>query len=62
MQKAIDLVNRIIQENLTAIRVVKAYVKGEYETEKFEEVNDNLKNQSERAFRLAALNMLLCRL
>ena len=51
------LVNRIIQENLTAIRVVKAYVKGEYETEKFEEVNDNLKNQSERAFRLAALNM-----
>lgn len=57
MQKAIDLVNRIIQENLTAIRVVKAYVKGEYETEKFDEVNDNLKNQSERAFRLAALNM-----
>lgn len=57
MQTAIDLVNRIVQENLTAIRVVKAYVKGEYETEKFEEVNDNLKNQSERAFRLAALNM-----
>ena len=27
MQNAIDLVNRIIQENLTAIRVVKAYVK-----------------------------------
>lgn len=57
MQSAIDLVNRIIQENLTAIRVVKAYVKGEYEIEKFEEVNVNLKMQSERAFRLAALNM-----
>lgn len=57
MQSAIDLVNRIIQENLTAIRVVKAYVKGEYETEKFEKVNVNLKTQSERAFRLAALNM-----
>lgn len=57
MQSAMDLVNRIIQENLTAIRVVKAYVKGEYETEKFEEVNMNLKMQSERAFRLAALNM-----
>lgn len=28
MQKAVDLVNRIIQENLTAIRVVKAYVRG----------------------------------
>ena len=57
MQTAIDLVNRIIQENLTAIRVVKAYVKGDYEIQKFEEVNVNLKTQSERAFRLAALNM-----
>ena len=57
MQNAIDLVNRIIQENLTAIRVVKAYVRGDYETAKFEEVNLNLKSQSEKAFRLAALNM-----
>ncbi len=57
MQNAMDLVNRIIQENLTAIRVVKAYVRGEYETEKFETVNINLKTHSEKAFRLAALNM-----
>ena len=57
MQKAIDLVNRIIQENLTAIRVVKAYVRGEYEEKKFERVNMNLRTQSEKAFRLAALNM-----
>lgn len=57
MQSAIDSVNRTIQENLTAVRVVKAYVKGEYEAEKFEEVNTNLKEQSEQAFRLAALNM-----
>lgn len=57
MQGAIDLVNRIIQENLTAIRVVKSYVRGDYETEKFEEVNTNLKSTAERAFRLAALNM-----
>lgn len=57
MQGAIDLVNRIIQENLTAIRVVKSYVRGEYETQKFEEVNTNLQTTAERAFRLAALNM-----
>ena len=31
MQGAIDNVNRIIQENLTAVRVVKAYVRGDYE-------------------------------
>ena len=52
MQGAIDLVNRIIQENLTAVRVVKAYVRG-----KFNEVNTNLQTQSERAFKLAMTNM-----
>lgn len=57
MQEAIDLVNRIIQENLVAIRVVKAYVRGEYEIGKFGEVNTNLKTQSERAFKLASTNM-----
>lgn len=57
MQGAIDLVNRIIQENLTAIRVVKAYVRGDYEVGKFEQVNQNLKVQSEKAFRLSAMNM-----
>ena len=57
MQGAIDLVNRIIQENLTAVRVVKAYVRGDYEIGKFGEVNTNLQTQSERAFRLATTNM-----
>ncbi len=57
MQEAVDLVNRIIQENLTAVRVVKAYVRGKYEIGKFGEVNTNLQTQSERAFRLATTNM-----
>ena len=57
MQGAIDLVNRIIQENLTAVRVVKAYVRGDYEIGKFGEVNTNLQTQSERAFKLATMNM-----
>ena len=57
MQGAIDQVNRIIQENLTAIRVVKSYVRGDYETEKFDRVNTQLRTASEQAFRLAALNM-----
>lgn len=57
MQGAIDLVNRIIQENLIAIRVVKAYVRKDYEIDKFEEVNSNLQSTSENAFSLAALNM-----
>lgn len=57
MQNAIDLVNRSIQENLTAIRVVKAYVRGDYEVAKFEKVNANLKKESEKAFGIAVLNM-----
>ena len=57
MQGAIDNVNRIIQENLTAVRVVKAYVRGDYEKAKFEEGNEKLKEQSQQAFCLAALNM-----
>lgn len=57
MQGAVDLVNRCIQENLTAVRVVKSYVRGEYEIEKFQAVNDNLKIESEKAFGIAVMNM-----
>ena len=57
MQNAIDLVNRSIQENLTAVRVVKSYVRGEYEVDKFKDVNAKLKSESEKAFGIAVLNM-----
>lgn len=57
MQSSIDQVNRIIQENLTAIRVVKAYVRGDYEIEKFSAGNRALQTASEKAFGLSALNM-----
>lgn len=57
MQNAIDLVNRSIQENLTAVRVVKSYVRGEHEVDKFKDVNAKLKSESEKAFGIAVLNM-----
>ncbi len=57
MQNAIDLVNRSIQENLTAVRVVKSYVRREYEVDKFKDVNAKLKSESEKAFGIAVLNM-----
>lgn len=57
VQSAVDQVNRIVQENLTAIRVVKAYVRHDYEIEKFSTVNTALRDVSERAFQLTALNM-----
>ena len=57
MQKMLDKVNAVIQENLTAIRTVKSYVRGESECEKFSEANQNLRSSSERAFHYAVLNM-----
>lgn len=56
LQTSVDRVNSTIQENLIAIRVVKAYVRGEYESEKFKEVNDELQKNSQKAFSYAVLN------
>ena len=57
LQKAVDRLNHVVEENLTAIRAVKAYVRGDYEAEKFCAVNENLTKTSQRTFRLAVLNM-----
>ena len=37
--------------------LLKSYVRGDYETAKFEEANLNLKNESEKAFGISVLNM-----
>lgn len=56
MQRAIDVLNRVVQENLIAVRVVKSYVRGTYEEEKFKQVNEDLQISSERAFRMSNRN------
>lgn len=57
LQKSVDRVNAIVQENLNAIRVVKAFVRGEYEEEKFDTVNKSLRQTSQKTFHYAVLNM-----
>ncbi|QQK07093.1 ABC transporter ATP-binding protein [Miniphocaeibacter halophilus] len=42
VQKLIDSINRVIRENLTGIRVVKAYNAEEYQENKFEKANEDL--------------------
>lgn len=42
VQESLDNVNTSIQENLSGIRVVKAFVREDYEIKKFEKVNENL--------------------
>lgn len=59
MQSSIDQVNTVVQENLNAIRVVKSYVRGIYEEEKFDKINEKLKQNSEHAFRTSVLNLPL---
>lgn len=44
VQKIIDKVNNVTRENLTGIRVVRAFNGEEYQEEKFEEQNSNLTN------------------
>ncbi len=49
MQKKIDNVNRVVQENLIGIRVVKAYVREEHEKDKFKKASDDLAAQGAKA-------------
>ena len=56
-RQAVDHVNAIVQENLTAIRAVKAFVRDEYEEENFDQVNKNLMETSGHTFRYAVLNL-----
>lgn len=52
-----DELNASVQENVSAIRVVKAYVREDYETEKFSKANANIYNMFLRAEKLVVLNM-----
>lgn len=57
MQKKIDNMNTIVQENLIGIRVVKSFVRAKKEKEKFKKSNDDLVKASEGAFGVVVLNM-----
>lgn len=57
MLKKYDGLNAQVQENLIAIRVVKAFVRARYEKKKFAEANDNLMRSSLAAEKIVILNM-----
>ena len=54
MQERIDGVNRVLREQITGVRVVRAFVREPVETERFGESNDELTLTSLRAGRLMA--------
>lgn len=56
MFRGYDSLNASVQENLTGIRVVKAYVREDHENDKFCKATDNLKNLSVHAEKLVIMN------
>ena len=55
--KKYDKLNESIQENVKAMRVVKSFVREDYEEEKFAKRNGDLKESSMRAFGMVVINM-----
>lgn len=55
VQKALDKVNAVIREYLSGVRVVKAFNRFDYETERFENANEGLTAQSTKAMRVMAV-------
>jgi len=45
IQKKLDRLNTVLQENISGVRVVKAFVRADYEQERFDEVNQDYTNQ-----------------
>ena len=56
MFKGYDRLNASVQENLTGIRVVKAYVREDYENKKFCDATKNLKDLNVHAEKLVVMN------
>jgi ATP-binding cassette subfamily B protein len=55
VQKRLDKLNTVLQENLAGVRVVKAFVREDHETKRFEEANIDLTQQSIRVNRLLSI-------
>ena len=54
--KTYDVLNRVVSENLRGIRVVKSFVREEYEKEKFNDVSDRIYRDFVSAEKLLAFN------
>ena len=56
MMQKFDVMNATVQENLVAIRVVKAFVRGDHEIRKFDGALNELQDYSVKAEKLLAFN------
>ena len=54
LQRRLDRLNTILQENLSGVRVVKAFVRAEYENERFDAASVELRDRAIRVERMLA--------
>lgn len=54
-QKGLDKLNRITRENLTGVRVIRAFCKDEYESERFSEANEDYARNAKKLFKLMSV-------
>lgn len=57
VQRRLDALNEVMQENLAGARVVKAFVRARHEETRFGQANENLVQQSIRVARVTAVTM-----
>ncbi|WP_323091208.1 ABC transporter ATP-binding protein [Allobaculum sp. JKK-2023] len=57
IQKTVDTLNGVVEENLVAIRLVKSFVRKDYEVNRFDEVNEQLAALNEKTNHYAFLNL-----
>lgn len=55
LQKKLDKVNSVVQENVSGARVVKAYVREDFETKRFSDANDDLTGTALRVQKIMAI-------
>ena len=55
VQQKLDRLNQVLQENLAGVRVVKAFVREDYEIDRFEHANDDLLGQSLQVMRFLSV-------
>lgn len=59
VQKKIDRVNSVVQENISGARVIKAYTREDYEIERFDEANKDYRNTNLHVMQLMSSIMPL---
>lgn len=57
VQESVDYVNRVLQENIACMRIIKAFVRRDFENKRFSNSNQQLADETQTAFRFVEASM-----